>query len=155
MSPSLRAAVLVTATLLWLSGALWMALHYFVPGHNEFGPLPNPYEAPLLWLHGLTAVVGVFLFGWLGASHMLVRWPAAGDRPSGLVLFGCAIVLVLSGYALYYTTGALHEGAGLIHQWLGLAALGVALTHWLKARAAPVRSQRPAPSTTSSGSLTK
>jgi len=136
MSRSLRAAVIATATLLWLSGALWMALHYLVPGHNEFGPLPNPYEAPLLSLHGVAAVVGVFLFGWLGASHMLVRWPAAGDRPSGLLLLACAVVLVVSGYALYYTTGGLHDGAAVLHEWLGLATLGVALTHWLRARAA-------------------
>ena len=136
MSRGLRAAVLVAAGLLWLSGALWMLAHYLFPGHNEFGPLPNAYEAPLMRLHGLTAVVGVFLFGWLGASHVTARWSAWAGRPSGLWLLGCALVLVVSGYALYYTTGPLHDVAALLHEWLGLATLGVALVHWLGVRAA-------------------
>ena len=136
MPRGLRATVLAVSALLWLSGALWMLLHYLFPGHNEFGPLPNPGEAPLMRLHGLIAVVAVFLLGWLAASHMWVRWSAWPGRPSGLWLLGVAVVLVASGYALYYTTGAFHEAAGVLHEWLGLAALAVALTHWLGRRPA-------------------
>jgi hypothetical protein len=136
MSRGLRASVLGVCALLWLSGALWMLVHHLFPGHNEFGPLPNPYEAPLMRLHGLTGIAAVFLFGWLAGSHMLARWSVWADRPSGLLLLGCALVLVASGYALYYTTGAFHDAAGVLHQWLGLAALGVALAHWLGVRAA-------------------
>jgi len=135
MSRGLRAVVLVVAGLLWLSGAAWMLAHYLFPGHNEFGPLPNSLEAPLMRLHGLIAVVGVFVFGWLGASHMAARWSAWAGRPSGLWLLGCAITLIVSGYALYYTTGALHAAAAVLHECLGLATLGVALVHWLGVRA--------------------
>ena len=158
MSRGLRAAVLGVFALLWLSGALWMLLHHFFPGHNEFGPLPNTYEALLMRLHGLIAVVAVFLLGWLGASHMLARWSAWAGRPSGLWLLGSALVLIVSGYALYYTSGGVHEAGGVLHEWLGLGALAIALIHWLGRRrplsptAAP---QRPAESTTSSGALTK
>ena|SRR5579862_8156949 len=155
MLRGLRAAVLAVSALLWVSGALWMLLHYLFPGHNEFGPLPNGYEAPLVQVHGLIAVAAVFLLGWLGASHMLARWSAWVGRPSGLSLLGAALVLIVSGYALYYTTGGLHAAAAAVHEWLGLGALAIALSHWLGRRARERTPQRPAESTTSSGSLTK
>lgn len=155
MPQGLRAATFAVSALLWMSGALWMLLHYLFPGHNEFGLLPNSYEAPLMRVHGLIAVAAVFLLGWLGASHMLVRWSAWAGRPSGLWLLGAALVLIVSGYALYYTTGGLHGAAGAVHEWLGLGAPAVALSHWLGRQARESKSQRPAERTTSSGSLTK
>jgi hypothetical protein len=155
MPRGLRAAVFAVSALLWVSGALWMLVHYLFPGHNEFGPLPNGYEAPLLRVHGLIAVAAVFLLGWLGASHMLARWSAWAGRASGLWLLGAALVLIVSGYALYYTTGGLHAAAGAVHEWLGLAAPAIALSHWLGRQARESRPQRPAERTTSSGSLTK
>jgi hypothetical protein len=135
MSRALRTAILGTGTLLWLSGAVWLLLHFAFPAHNEFGPLPNPWEASLMRLHGLIAVAGVFLCGWIGAGHILTRWSCAANRVSGLTLMGCAIVLVGSGYALYYSSGAVHEGAGAVHEWLGLLAIIAALTHWLRSGA--------------------
>ena len=57
------------------------------------------------------------------------------NRPSGLWLLGLASVLVLSGYALYYTTGRLQAGAALVHEWLGLVAIIAALAHWRRIRA--------------------
>jgi len=42
---------------------------------------------------------------------------------------GSAALLVSSGYALYYTTGTLHEVASRTHEWLGAASLLVALAH--------------------------
>jgi hypothetical protein len=87
-------------------------------------------------VHGLVAVAAVFLFGWLGASHILARWSAVANRRSGLWLLGCALVLLVSGYALYYTSGPWHEGAAVVHEWLGVAAIVIALAHWLGVRAA-------------------
>ncbi len=135
MSPRTRALVLIVCALLWLSGALWLLAHYVYPEHNEFGVLPNRFEAPLMRLHGMIAVAGVFLFGWIGAGHVRARWSAALNRASGLWLLGCAVVLVVSGYALYYTTGTFHDSAGLVHQGLGLVAIVAALVHWRRIRA--------------------
>jgi hypothetical protein len=136
MSRALRATILTVCALLWLSGALWLLLHELFPARNEFGTLPNLWEAPLMRLHGLIGVAAVFLFGWVGAGHILARWSALANRLSGLWLMGFAIVLVLSGYALYYTTGAFHAGASGVHEWLGLLAIVAALAHWLRIRAA-------------------
>jgi len=134
MPRGLRTVILGVCALLWISGALWLLVHLAFPDRNEFGPLPNRYEAPLMRLHGLVAVAAVFLFGWVVASHVSARWSAATNRRSGLSLLGCASVLLLSGYALYYTSGPFHDAAGALHEWVGLAAIGFALAHWFGIR---------------------
>ncbi len=135
MSRALRTTLLGVCALLWLSGALWLLLHRVFPGRNEFGLLPNPWETPLLRVHGLVAVAAVFLFGWVGAGHIRVRWRQGVNRPSGLWLLGLAGVLVVSGYALDYTTAQPHAVAALVHEWLGLVSIIAALAHWRRIRA--------------------
>jgi hypothetical protein len=130
-----RAAILTVCTLLWLTGVAWLIAHWFFPARNDFGVLPGPWEAPLMRLHGLIAVAAVFAFGWVGAGHILARWSAARNRISGLWLLACAALLVVSGYALYYSTGGLHAAAAGVHEWLGLVAIFAALAHWLRVRA--------------------
>jgi hypothetical protein len=41
---------------------------------------------------------------------------------------------VVTGYALYYSTGGLHQGAAFAHQFLGLIAIAAALVHWRRIR---------------------
>jgi len=134
MSRPVRAVIFTTGGLLWASGVLWLTLHFGFEQQTPFGPLPNPWEPVLMRVHGLLAVVGVFLLGWVASGHVLVRWASARNRLSGLVLAGSAVVLVASGYALYYSTGALHAGAALVHEGLGTAALLAALAHWWRVR---------------------
>jgi hypothetical protein len=134
MSPALRAAILVLGALLWISGAAWLVLHIAFAQQTPFGPLPNPWEAPLMRGHGVLAVGGVFLLGWIVGGHTLERWGSARNRLSGLALTGSAALLVASGYALYYTTGSLHEVAFRTHEWLGAGSLLAALAHWWRIR---------------------
>src|SRR5215470_887406 len=111
----LRVGIYAVAALLWLSGALWLGLHHALPQKGAFGLLPNPWEAPLMRVHGLIAVAGVFLIGWMTAAHVTTRWSSERNRRSGLALGGTALLLVFSGYALYYTTGAPHDAAAFAH----------------------------------------
>jgi hypothetical protein len=131
----LRMAVYVVGTLLWLSGAVWMLLHYAFPQRSDFGALPNPAEAPLMRIHGLIAVGGVFLIGWLSAVHVSTQWSKERNRRSGLTLGASALLLILSGYALYYTTGSPHDTAGIFHELLGILSPAAALLHWWRNRA--------------------
>ena len=131
---ALRAAIYGIGALLWLSGALWLVLHYMLPQSTPFGPLPNPWEAPLMRVHGLIAVGAVFLIGWMTAAHVTTRWTSDRNRRSGLALGGTALLLVFSGYALYYTTGAPHDAAAFTHEVLGVFAPLAGLAHWWRNR---------------------
>ena len=134
MSRALRGAVLSMCALLWLSGALWLVLHLAFAQRNEFGAVPNPWEPSIMRLHGVLAVGAVFLFGWITADHTLERWGSGRNRASGLALAASAVLLVASGYALYYTVGPVHEVAALTHRWLGALSILAALTHWRRIR---------------------
>ncbi len=134
MTGGLRLVVFGVCALLWTSGIAWLVLHLGFEPRNEFGALPHPWEAPLMRVHGVVAVLGVFLLGWLAAGHILERWRRARNRTSGWILVTCAVLLVFSGYALYYTVGTPHAGSGWVHQWLGAATLVVALAHWMRIR---------------------
>jgi len=130
----IRATLYGVGALLWVSGAAWLVLHYVFPQSTAFGPLPNPWEAPLMRAHGLIAVCAVFLIGWMMAAHVIARWASERNRRSGLVLAGAALLLILSGYALYYTTGAPHDAAAIAHQAVGVLSPVAALAHWWRNR---------------------
>jgi hypothetical protein len=130
----LRATLYGVAALLWASGAVWLVLHHVFPQSTSFGPLPNPWEAPLMRVHGLIAVCAVFLIGWMMAAHVMARWASARNRRSGLVLGGAALLLILSGYALYYTIGSPHDAAALAHESIGVLSPVAALVHWWRNR---------------------
>jgi len=130
----LRATLYATAALLWSTGVVWLVLHYVFPQSSTFGALPNPWEAPLMRAHGLIAVCAVFLIGWMMAVHVTVRWASEHNRRSGLVLGSVALLLILSGYALYYTTGSPHDAAALAHEAIGVLSPAAALGHWWRNR---------------------
>ena len=134
MSRGLRRSVLLAAALLWVSGVAWLVLHFAFPQQSEFGPLPNAWEPLVMRVHGILAVGGVFLLGWIAAGHVLTRWASTRNRVSGLALAASGVLLIASGYALYYSTGALHDAAARVHEWLGAASLIAALTHWWRIR---------------------
>jgi len=131
---ALRATIYSIAALLWLSGAFWLVLHYSLQQSTPFGPLPNPWEAPLMRVHGLVAVCAVFLIGWMTASHVTTRWTSDRNRRSGLALGVTVLLLVFSGYALYYTTGFPQDAAVLAHEVLGVFAPLAAIAHWWRNR---------------------
>jgi hypothetical protein len=134
MPRPLRVVIYAVGALLWCSGAIWLLLHHLFQQASAFGPLPNPWEAPLMRVHGLIAVCGVFLIGWMAAGHVTARWSSDRNRRSGLTLGGTTLLLVFSGYALYYTTGSFHDGAGLVHEAIGLLSPTAALAHWWRNR---------------------
>jgi hypothetical protein len=132
MRPGLRRAVQWCSTALWLSGGAWLILHYVFANAGEFGSTPNSAEPAVLRVHGWIAVGAVFLAGWVTAMHVGPRWSAGPRRVSGIVLAAVAVVLILTGYALYYTTGNLNGIAAATHEVIGVIALVAALAHWLK-----------------------
>jgi hypothetical protein len=76
----------------------------------------------------------VFLIGWMTAAHVTARWASDRNRRSGLALGSTALLLVFSGYALYYTTGSLHDAGGALHEAIGVLSPAAALAHWWRNR---------------------
>jgi MFS family permease len=130
MPTALRRAIYAVCALLWLSGCAWLIVHFAFPTPTDFGPAPNPWEPVILRMHGWSAVSGVFLLGWITAGHISDRWRRSRNRVSGFSLAGFAVALLLSGYALYYTTDGLHDVAATLHEVLGVVAIVFALIHW-------------------------
>ena len=130
MSAGLRGAVYTVFGVLWVSGAAWLVVHLLFPQQTSFGPAPNPWEPAILRVHGWTATAAMFLLGWISARHIVDRWPLHRRRPSGLLLSALGALLVLSGYALYYTTDRLHASASMTHEILGAAGILLAVLHW-------------------------
>lgn len=132
MPAALRLTLWAAFAALWASGCLWLALHLGLEQRTEFGPVPNPWEAPVMRIHGWLAVLGVFLLGWIGGSHVLERWTVRRNRNSGLMLAAAAAAIVISGYALYYTTDRVQSVAAIVHEVLGCAAILLGLLHWVR-----------------------
>jgi heme A synthase len=130
VSTALRRVIYTICTLLWLSGCVWLVVHFFFPVTTDFGPAPNPLEPWLLRIHGWVAMGAVFLFGWITSEHISDKWRKPHNRVSGLSLAVFVSILTLSGYALYYTTDRLHDASGVAHEVLGALAIVFALAHW-------------------------
>jgi hypothetical protein len=132
-SKSFRRITICALLLLWLSGTWWVALHYLFPAHTDFGPAPNPLEPTLMKVHGAVAVFAVAMLGWISARHVADNWSRSRKRASGIAFLSAYILLVLSGYALYYLLqDEVREWVGRVHEVLGVASVAIALTHWLK-----------------------
>jgi hypothetical protein len=88
--------------LLWLSGALWLAFHYFFRMEGEFGAEAHPLEAWWLRLHGLMAMAALALAGSLAPNHIRLAWNRRRNHRSGLPMLALTVWLAATGYALYY-----------------------------------------------------
>jgi hypothetical protein len=128
-----RRLIYTAGAVLFLTGALWLALHYTVGAGA--GELPHPLEAWALRVHGLAAYAGVFAYGVVSAVHLPHGWRAsrrhrwAHQRTTGLLLCALALIVGFSGYLLYYFAPEwLRPSLGWGHAIAGGAlALGIAL----------------------------
>jgi hypothetical protein len=126
-----RSAVYFIVGSLWLSGCFWLYLDYFLAKRGQFGITPHPLEPPVLLLHGVVAVLSMYLFGWITARHVLRWWPRGLRRVSGASLAALLAALSASGFALFFLVDdASRHAATVIHDSLGLAVALFAIQHW-------------------------
>lgn len=97
-----RRALHSVFTLLWLSGALWLAFHYFLRVPGEFGAAAHPLEIWWLRLHGLMGFAALVVLGSVLPVHMRRAWHFKKNRASGLAMNSIFVWLAATGYALYY-----------------------------------------------------
>jgi type VI protein secretion system component VasF len=122
----LRLLTLSGAVLL-LSGLAWLLMHYSVGAGT--GGLPHPAEAWWMRLHGFGVFLGLFALGVVANGHVVHglratrRHRRRRQRVSGLMLVAALLLLVATGYALYYFVP---EEVRNVWSWTH-TALGVAI----------------------------
>lgn len=135
MSRRHRLSVYATVGALWLSGCLWLILDQFFARSGPFGPVPNPGQPPLLLIHGVLAILSMYVFGWISARHIVRWWPGGLRRLSGVSLAGISSLLILSGFALFFLSDDVWQHrAALAHDGLGLTATLFGVQHWFFGR---------------------
>jgi|SRR6185369_2512954 predicted MFS family arabinose efflux permease len=129
-SRSRRLMIYGIAAAVWLTGAVWVVLHYFFISEGPFGAAPHPLEFWSLVSHGAAAFAALWLFGLLWGVHVPIGWRLQRRRWSGGVMFGLAAWLILSGYLLYYVgNDQVMSVVAILHWSLGLAAPLLFLLH--------------------------
>jgi hypothetical protein len=136
-----RAVIYAVLGGLWLSGCLWLVLDQFFVRRGPFGPMPNAWQPPLLLLHGVVSVFGMYLLGWVTARHVVRWWPGRLRRGSGATLTAFLLLLVVSGFALFFLSDdRWQRAAALAHDFLGLAVTVFGIQHWFFAKRRDMRS---------------
>lgn len=125
----------ISGSLLWLSGGLWLLLHYFGQIHGDFGPEPNPWQPWLLRLHGFVLIPTLLGVGGLLVVHVPMGWRSKAQRSTGVALLIVIGVLILSGYMLYYVgDDGVRNWTSVTHWTIGLVMPLLFLWHYLLAR---------------------
>ena len=110
-----------TFVLLFLSGAIWWALHAWGRIDGEFGPQEHPLTPWMLRLHGAAAMASLVLLGTLLPGHVEKSWRANRNRPNGGGLLVLCAALTVTGYGLYYLANeSLRVFTSWSHSLLGL-----------------------------------
>jgi len=135
MPDALRHTIYVGFGALWASGCLWLLLHHFAAAEGEFGVARHPWEAPLLYAHGVLAIATAYLFGWIMARHASESWRNGKRHVSGALFCTVLGVLSVSGFALFFVADDTWQrwSAGL-HDTLGVVVTLFAIEHWRIAR---------------------
>jgi hypothetical protein len=113
----------------FLSGVGWLADHYLFAGTAEFGDAHAASEPLWLRLHGAAAMAALLAFGSLFPGHIARAWQVRKNLCSGLSMLFLVLLLVATGYGLYYAGDEeMRPWISMAH-WIGgvLAAFGLAL----------------------------
>ena len=120
---------------LWLSGMLWLALHYLAARPNEFGVARHPLEAPVLLIHGIAALVALFVLGWFAARHAGAMSGRRHSRVSGWLLSAFLLLLAGAGCAQFFLVNdSWRAGVSLVHEICGAVLLVPVLMHLFRFR---------------------
>lgn len=138
--------LLISGSLLWLSGAIWLCLHYFGQVEGEFGPEVSPFEPWLMRLHGFALIPALLGVGGLLVTHIPKGWNDVPQRNIGLAL--CTVLgwLILSGYLLYYVGNDFARSVSSFAHWsAGLAVPMLFLWHFKRGKSAKAKATRKPP----------
>jgi hypothetical protein len=136
-----RAAIYMVIGGLWVTGILWLLLDEFFAQSGPFGPTPNPWEPAVLLIHGVVAIAAMYVLGWVSVRHVIRWWQGGLRRASGATLSTCLVLLVVTGFALFFVSeDRWQHAAALSHDVFGLIVTVFGIQHWFFARRRDMRS---------------
>lgn len=136
LKPPRRWSIYGTGLGLWLTGLLWLVYHYFLARKTLFGVERNPLEQSWLELHGLFGFASLWGIGLLWGVHVLAGWRSRQRRWTGGILFALLLLLIASGYLIYYPPSDESLATiATVHWTVGLASpLAFLLHRFLKSK---------------------
>lgn len=133
----------ISGSLLWLSGAAWLLLHYFGQAKGEFGPEANPLEPWMMRAHGFVLIPALLGIGGMFVAHIPKGWTHPPQRVAGIALCTLLALLIASGYMLYYVgDDIVRTWTSIVHWSLGLLLPAIFIWHYLNGLRARRRSSR-------------
>jgi hypothetical protein len=129
-----RYALWTTVGLLVLTGAVWLWAEYlYQPADESLESYEIKHYAMLV--HAAFGLAFVFAAGTLLQTHMQMAWQQRRNRASGAVMAAFALLLVLSGYGLWYAGGeTLRPLSEWVHWITGFGLPALLLLHALLGR---------------------
>ncbi|PHS69175.1 MAG: hypothetical protein COB23_07450 [Methylophaga sp.] len=97
-----RRSLYLLFTVSWVTGNIFFALSRWFMVEGDFGPEKHPWQFPVLMLHGASAFMVMFFFGFVMASHVPVAWKLKKIRALGILLVSAVSFQIISAYLLYY-----------------------------------------------------
>jgi hypothetical protein len=86
----------------WFTGLGWIIAHFFVKPQDSLGFANSSSEPIWLKVHGAFAFLALWTGGMLWGIHVVKAWGTHRHRWSGSILFAALLILIVSGYLLYY-----------------------------------------------------
>jgi len=118
----------------WLSGTVFFALSRWFMVEGPFGPMKNPWQFPVLMLHGAAAFLMIFSFGFILASHVPITWKVKKHKVIGLAVISVISFQIISAYFLYYLSNeSLRDIVANCHAAVGLSLPIILFVHILQA----------------------
>jgi cytochrome bd-type quinol oxidase subunit 2 len=117
-----RTLAYVVLGVLSLSGIVWMIVQTTTDNAGDFPAL-------LSKIHGAAAMMALALLGYL-VTHIRKGWKAKKNRLSGATLLSVYLLLILSGYGLYYAGDEnFRRFISHWHAWIGVAMVALLPIH--------------------------
>lgn len=135
-----RRCVYASVALLTASGAAWLLARYCLRPVSQFGATIHPLEPWAMKLHGAAAMAMLFFLGSLMNAHIRRALKAGRNLPTGCSLIAAMLLMIVSGFGLYYLAGETDRPVwSLLHWGGGLAGTALFVSHILLGRRATRR----------------